>query len=90
MDITGDMLIGASEVRGSKGTLRAFDPARNMEIEPEFGGGGTVDVDRACTLAAFAFDAYRQTSLEIRAHFLETIAENILGLGDALIQRAVS
>jgi NADP-dependent aldehyde dehydrogenase len=88
MQITGDMLIGGSEVRGTKGTLRAFDPARNMEIEPEFGAGGAVEVDRACTLAALAFDSYRQTSLEIRAHFLETIAENILGLGDTLIERA--
>jgi len=55
MQITGDMLIGASEVRGTKGTLRAFDPARNMEIEPEFGAGGTIEVDRACALAAMRF-----------------------------------
>ena len=41
MQITGDMLIGGSAVRGTKGTLRAFDPAHNMEIEPEFGAGST-------------------------------------------------
>ncbi|GAB2897752.1 aldehyde dehydrogenase (NADP(+)) [Paraburkholderia jirisanensis] len=88
MQITGDMLIGGSAVRGTKGTLRAFDPARNMEIEPEFGGGGTVEVDRACELAALAFDPYRQAPLETRARFLEAIADNIMALGDALIERA--
>lgn len=88
MQITGDMLIGASAVRGTEGTLRAFDPARNMEIEPTFGSGSAADVDRACMLAARAFDPYRQAPLETRARFLEAIAENIVALGDDLIQRA--
>jgi NADP-dependent aldehyde dehydrogenase len=88
MQITGDMLIGGSAVRGTKGTLRAFDPARNMEIEPEFGAGGTVEVDRACELAALAFDPYRQAPLEKRARLLEAIADNIVALGDTLIERA--
>jgi 2,5-dioxopentanoate dehydrogenase len=88
MQITGDMLIGGSAVRGTKGTLRAFDPARNIEIEPEFGAGGTVEVDRACELAALAFDPYRQAPLEKRARLLEAIADNIVALGDTLIERA--
>ncbi|APR38391.1 aldehyde dehydrogenase (NADP(+)) [Paraburkholderia sp. SOS3] len=88
MQITGDMLIGGSAVRGTKGTLRAFDPARNIEIEPEFGAGGTVEVDRACELAALAFDPYRQAPLEKRARLLEAIADNIVELGDTLIERA--
>src|SRR5580698_11313673 len=88
MQITGDMLLGASAVRGSQGTLRAFDPARNTEIEPAFGAGGAADVERACLLAAQAFDPFRVAPLETRARFLEAIAENILALGDALIERA--
>jgi 2,5-dioxopentanoate dehydrogenase len=88
MQINGDMLIGGSAVRGSKGTLRAFDPVRNTEIEPAFGAGSAADVERACELAALAFDSYRQVSLETRARFLEAIAENIVALGDALIERA--
>jgi 2,5-dioxopentanoate dehydrogenase len=88
MQITGDMLIGGSAVRGTKGTLRAFDPARNIEIEPEFGAGGSVEVDRACELAALAFDPFRQAPLEKRARLLEAIADNIVALGDTLIERA--
>ncbi|MEQ5843725.1 aldehyde dehydrogenase (NADP(+)) [Paraburkholderia acidicola] len=88
MQITGDMLIGGSTVRGTRGTLRAFDPARNAEIEPTFGAGGTTEVERACELAARAFDPYRAAPLETRARFLEAIADNIVSLGDVLIERA--
>ncbi len=41
-------------------------------------------------MAALAFDAYRETSLEQRAHFLECIAEGLVDLGPALIERATA
>lgn len=86
---TGEMVIGVATARGTEGSQRAFDPARNSEIaEPAFGMGGTAEVDRACALARDAFDPYRALPLERRAAFLETIAGRILDLGDALIARA--
>jgi NADP-dependent aldehyde dehydrogenase len=88
MMITGEMLIGATAVRGADATLRAFDPARNADLEPAFGGGGAAEVARACELADAAFDPYRHAPLETRAHFLEAIADNIIELGDALVERA--
>ncbi|KVP72748.1 aldehyde dehydrogenase (NADP(+)) [Burkholderia ubonensis] len=88
MQITGEMLIGAASVRGAAGTLRAFDPARGVELEPEYGAGDAADVDRACTLAAAAFDPFRAMPLAVRARFLETIADNLVALGDVLIARA--
>lgn len=88
MKITGEMLIGASALRGSDATLRAFDPARNTELAPAFGGGGAAEVARACELAEEAFEPFRRASLETRAEFLEAIADNLLALGDALIERA--
>jgi 2,5-dioxopentanoate dehydrogenase len=88
MQITGEMWIGASAVRGSAAVLRAFDPARGIEIEPAFGGGDGADVERACNLARNAFDAYRNVPLATRGKFLEAIADNIVEIGDALIERA--
>ncbi|GLU33314.1 aldehyde dehydrogenase (NADP(+)) [Trinickia caryophylli] len=88
MQITGEMLIGGEAVRGTAGTLRAFDPARNLEIEPAFGAGDAGDVDRACRLAQGAFDAFRQAPLEQRAKLLDAIGDKIMALGDALIERA--
>lgn len=89
ISITGEMLIGAASVRGDQGSQRAFNPSLDSEIhEPTFGMGGTTEVERAATLAAQAFDTYRATSPAERAAFLESIADNILQLGDGLIERA--
>jgi len=87
--LTGDMLIGFSSVRGSAGSQRAFNPAAHAEIpEPVFGMGGANEVEQAATLAEQAFDTYRTLPLKARAAFLEAIADNILNLGDTLIERA--
>jgi NADP-dependent aldehyde dehydrogenase len=85
---TGEILIGAASVRGAGESFRAVDPAAGHEIEPPYGGAGEADVERACALAWAAFDSFRETALEARARFLEEIAEQILTLGDALIERA--
>jgi 2,5-dioxopentanoate dehydrogenase len=87
--LTGDMLIGFSTVRGRAGEQRAFDPATNVEIaEPVFGFGAAGEVDQAATLAARAFDTYRNLPLARRAAFLEAIATGLLDNADALIGRA--
>jgi len=88
MNITGEMLIGQSTVRGTEGSLRALNPATNQTIAPDFGAGGPAEVARACTLAQQAFDSYRATTPQQRAEFLEEIANGILALGPALIERA--
>jgi NADP-dependent aldehyde dehydrogenase len=89
MTLTGEMLIGFSAVRGTEGIVRAFNPATDADIaEPEFGLGGAAEVERAAALAAAAFDVYRNVPLAKRAAFLEAIADNILAIGDELIERA--
>ena len=88
MDLTGDILIGAERVRGSGDAMRATDPATGSWLDPVFAMAGSAEVDRACALAAEAFDTFRETPLATRAAFLETIADEILALGDDLIVRA--
>ncbi len=87
--INGNMLIGSSSVPGTSDPFRAVNPATGLELEPVFGTGTAADVERACALAQQAFDPYRETSLDQRAAFLEQIAQNILDLGPALIERAM-
>ena len=89
MQVVGEMIIGRSAVVGKEGTMKAVDPSRNAEIEPAFGLAGAADLERACELAGAAFDTYRATGLEARAKFLETIADRIMDLGPALIERAM-
>ncbi|VVE15734.1 Alpha-ketoglutaric semialdehyde dehydrogenase [Pandoraea eparura] len=86
--LTGEMLIGGRAIFGTAARLRAFDPVRGVDLEPVFGAADVGLVNRACTLAESAFDAYRIVPLEARAAFLEQIAENILALDDVLIERA--
>ena len=88
MNINGDMIIGASIVRGAAGTVRAYNPGTKQELEPAFGLATADDLARACLLADAAVEPYRALSLEERANFLETIAQRILDLGPALIERA--
>jgi NADP-dependent aldehyde dehydrogenase len=84
------MLIGGTAVRGTETAFRGVDPASGEELDPPYGGAGPADLERACALAWAAFDRYRETGLDERARFLETIASRILDLGDALIERAVT
>ena len=90
MTLTGNLLIGQSAVPGSRDAIRAIDPATNLVLEPAYAGGTGEHVAQACALAWAAFDSFRETSLEQRARFLETIASEIEALGDALVDRAVA
>jgi alpha-ketoglutaric semialdehyde dehydrogenase len=88
--INGEMFIGGRSVRGLSGEVRAVNPTTGETLEPGFGGASLAELDDACRLAWEAFDDYRGRDSEARATFLEAIAQNILGLGDALIERAMA
>ncbi len=88
MNISGEMIIGHQILRGSAGVARAYNPASKQDLEPEFGLATPADLARACELADAAVEPYRALPLELRARFLETIAQRILDLGPLLIERA--
>jgi len=88
MNISGEMIVGHQILRGSAGAVRAYDPAKKQDLEPEFGLATPADLARACELADAAVEPYRAVPLEQRARFLETIAQRILDLGPLLIERA--
>jgi NADP-dependent aldehyde dehydrogenase len=88
MELTGQMLIGASAVRGEVGQLVPLNAATGEALSPSYGGGGQAEVDRACTMAAQAFDAFRETAPAQRAALLDAIGQGLLDLGPALIERA--
>ncbi|MEO8408802.1 MAG: aldehyde dehydrogenase family protein, partial [Oxalobacteraceae bacterium] len=90
MNILGNLLIGSQAVQGTNGAINGMNAATGAVLEPSFGGATHEHLEQACALAWQAFDLYRETSLEARAQFLETIAENILEIGDVLTERCVS
>ncbi len=90
MQLTGDILIGTERVHHAHPSFHATNPATNEALEPAFAFATAEDVDKACALAWAAFDEYRNSSRESRARFLEAIADRIMELGDALIERAMA
>jgi NADP-dependent aldehyde dehydrogenase len=90
MEVSGNLLIGSAAKRGENGAIEAIDPSTGAPLAPRFGGATPDDLERACELARAAFDTYRETPPEARAAFLETIAENILAIGDPLIERCMA
>jgi NADP-dependent aldehyde dehydrogenase len=87
---TGEMLIGDRAFAGTGPKIHGIDAATGQTLEPAYGTATREDLHAACRLAAEAFRAYRNTSLEERAVFLETIAAEIEALGDELITRAMA
>lgn len=90
MTLTGHMLIGQHIIAGNREAIRGINPATNATLEPAYAGGSAEHVEQACALAWAAFDAYRETTLNVRAEFLESIAVAIEALGDELIDRAMA
>lgn len=69
-------------------TFRAFEAATGEALEPEFPVSTTADLAAACEAAAAAFDTYRELPAERRAAFLDAIGDEIMALGDELLERA--
>lgn len=88
MQLSGDHFI-AGERRGAAARFAAQNPATGAAIAgATFAEGGEGDIADACAAAQAAFLPYSTLPLETRARFLEGIAEEIEGLGDALVERA--
>ncbi|MCR4468167.1 aldehyde dehydrogenase (NADP(+)) [Burkholderia sp. SCN-KJ] len=90
MTLAGNLLIGSRARRGTNGDTYAVHASSGERMAPAFGGASSADLDEACALAWAAFDTYRETQPDARATFLETIAANILALGDELVERCVA
>ena len=90
MTLQGTSLIGREAVTGDQAMIHAIDPASGEALAPGYPGLDRHAVAQACQLAEEAFAAYRETSPEVRAAFLEAIAAEIEAIGDELITRAMA
>ena len=88
MPLTGHSIIAGQATPGSAGTFRAVDPATADEIGPEVTALASDQLTDATKAAAEAFPAFRATSPDDRATFLEAIADEIEALGDELVETA--
>ena len=89
VELSGKNIIsGALSGEGSI-TFYAENPAHATRLEPGFHEASEREIWLAIEKAADAFQVYRNTTGIKRAEFLETIAEEILSIGDDLITRCM-
>ena len=80
---------GFAETALGKETLTAFSPVTNSTLQEQFFVATDKEVNEAVSKASEAFSTCKNIPATARAIFLETIADEIMLLGDALIQRAM-
>ncbi|MEL7532258.1 MAG: aldehyde dehydrogenase (NADP(+)), partial [Bacteroidota bacterium] len=87
MELQGTQWIGGSASRERIETFHAYNPATAEPLPTPFHEASASEIDAAVRLAEDAFDEYRQMSRERRASFLEEIGNQIMALGDALLEQ---
>jgi len=88
MTLNGLSLIAGEPGSTGRATFRAINPETQEILEPDFHEASDAEVDRALTAAAAAFKKFRGCPSELRARFLETIADEIERIGAPLLERA--
>jgi NADP-dependent aldehyde dehydrogenase len=86
--LTGSNFIGGTPSARGAERIRASARQDGRALDPEFVLATAEEVAEAARAAAQAFPAYAALPAESRAAFLDAIATQIEGLGDALIGRA--
>jgi 2,5-dioxopentanoate dehydrogenase len=87
MPLHGRSLIAGQLSNTAGRTFHPVSPLDSSKLEPAYHEAEESDVDRALLHAEEAFAIYRTKSGSQRAAFLEKIAEEILALGDALLEQ---
>ncbi|MBO9684817.1 MAG: aldehyde dehydrogenase family protein, partial [Flavisolibacter sp.] len=86
--ISGHNFIGFEKKASGEKKLYAFSTVTKENLPGEFAVATEQEIQQAIAKADSAFEVYRKTSFEERAEFLDTIADEIMQLGDELIERA--
>ena len=85
----GGSLIGFGSSGLGGASFQAFDPARNVPLEPSFLSAAGEDVDRAVQLAVDAAPVWAKLSGARRQQFLTAIAEKLEARSAELVVRAM-
>ena len=85
----GAILVGAGERQGGD-PFHAIHPATGEKGSVAFSSAMPDDVAEATALADAAFDSFSTLAPDARATFLETVADQIVAIGDLLIETAMA
>ncbi|MFQ3195695.1 MAG: alpha-ketoglutaric semialdehyde dehydrogenase [Colwellia sp.] len=88
MNITGKNLIAGEWAGDTSNGFSAMNAITNQTMHEKFADASEQEIEQAICKANQAFVSYSQLSAERRAVFLRTIGEQILALGDDLVDIA--
>ena len=83
--IEGKQIIGFELSSDGDESFQSVNPALGTKLDYRFYKATAGEVNKAVEKAASAFQVYRKKSGKEKAIFLESIANEILALGDELI-----
>lgn len=84
--ITGKNYIGSQLMASGDKTFKTFNPQLNIENPWVFTEATSEEINLAVELASKAYDTYKNYSGNQKAAFLNAIADEILALGDELLE----
>ena len=85
----GHNYIGFTSTAEGNEKVKVFSTTNRDYLPEEFSLATEEEIEQATSKAKAAFEVYKKSSFEARAIFLETIADEILSIGETLIQRAM-
>lgn len=86
MSISGKHIIGSNIAAEASNTFYAYNPSTGEKLEPAFPESTNREVNEAVSLAKEAFET-SPLNREQKVALLNTIADNIMDLGDELVAR---
>lgn len=87
--LTGHSTIAGRSVPGTGAPLHAIEPATNEQLDPPYSQIDVEQLRTAVAAAGEAFESFSRLAPDAHAAFLDSIADEIEALGDALIDRAM-
>ena len=88
MNLDGHSIIAGKPAPAGAKTFHAISPLDGARLAPDFHEATAADVDHAVRQAEEASEHFRRMPELARADFLDTIANEIMALGDKLLLRA--
>jgi len=85
MELKGVHFIGTESSKEGTDIFYGFNPLTNQKLNPVYANATSEEIDKAVKKAKNAFKIYRTISREQKVRFLNSIADEIMNLGDDLI-----
>lgn len=86
MNVIGKQFIDGKRVASSEKTFTSYDAATGEPLPFTFYQATETDIAAVTAAAMSAYHEYQQMTLEVRANFLNSIADEIDALGDDFVQ----